>query len=222
MVLALVPAVRVGLGPEEPVARQDERDFLVATAKKKTRRRLSVEQRKEELLTIGLERFAHTPYDEISIEEIAEEAGISKGLLYHYFPSKRDYYVAALGRAADDLVSRISAAGDDAPQAFEAYLSFVEEREPAYRALYRGGIGFDEEVSAIIENCRQHILERIIQHSDDVTPEVRNALRGFIGYVEASVLDWLEHRDMPRHCLLESWQVMLMTTVQAATSATAP
>ena len=191
----------------------------MASAKKKTRRRLSVEQRKEELLKIGLERFAHSTYDEISIEEIAEEAGISKGLLYHYFPSKRDYYVAALGRAAAELVARIDAAGDDAPQAFEAYLSFVEEREPAYRALYRGGIGFDEEVSEIVESCRTHILERIIQHTSDVTPEVRNALRGFIGYVEASVLDWLEHRDMPRHCLLESWQVALVATVQAAAPA---
>ena len=190
----------------------------MASSKKHPRRRLSLEQRREELLRLGLERFARTPYEEISIEQIAEEAGISKGLIYHYFPSKRDYYVAALGVAAGELVARIEAAGDDAAQAFEAYLGFVEEREPAYRALYRGGVGFDQEVSAIVENCRERILERIILHAGDVTPEVRNALRGFIGYVEASVLDWLDHRDLSRQRLLLSWQNMLMVTVQTATS----
>jgi AcrR family transcriptional regulator len=190
---------------------------VAGAAKKRTRRRLSVEQRREELLQIGLERFERTPYEEISIEQIAEEAGISKGLIYHYFPSKRDYYVAALGVAAGDLVARIEAVGDDAARAFEAYLSFVEEREPAYRALYRGGIGFDQEVSAIVESCREQILESIIQHAGNVTPPVRNALRGFIGYVEASVLDWLDHRDMPREHLLTSWQNTLMLSVQLAT-----
>lgn len=190
----------------------------MTSSKKNPRRRLPVEQRREELLEIGLEWFAQTPYDEISIDEIAERAGVSKGLLYHYFPSKRDFYIAALGVAASELVARIEAADHDPAQAFEAYLRFVEEREPAYRALYRGGIGFDQEVSAIIEHCRERILERIIQHAGDVTPAVRNALRGFIGYVEASVLDWLDCRDMPRERLLLSWQNMLLVTVQAATS----
>lgn len=190
----------------------------MSAAKKKSRRRLPVGERREELLKLGLERFARRSYDDISIDEIAEEAGISKGLLYHYFPSKRDFYIAALGVAAGELVERIELAGDDPAQALEAYLSFVEEREPAYRALYRGGIGFDAEVSSIIEQCRRRILERILQHADSVTPQVRNAVRGFIGHVEASVLDWLDHRDLPRERLLASWQNTLMSTVQVASN----
>ncbi|MEZ4222755.1 MAG: TetR family transcriptional regulator [Polyangiaceae bacterium] len=189
----------------------------MATGKRaKSRQRLPLGERREALLRIGLEEFSRTAYDEINLEALAERAGISKGLIYHYFPSKRDYYVAALQVAGAELVARIEAAGQDAERAIGAYLTFVEEREPAYRALYRGGIGYDEEVSAVVEGTRTRILEQILAHSDAVTPGVRNALRGFIGYVEASVLDWLEHRDIPRDRLLRSWQETLVSSVQRA------
>src|SRR5947209_10404289 len=64
------------------------------------RRRMSVQARREELLSVGIELFSTRAYDEIWVEEIADRAGVSRGLLYHYFPTKRDFYVAATRRAA--------------------------------------------------------------------------------------------------------------------------
>src|SRR6266699_6988019 len=64
------------------------------------RRRLSVDERRAELLRVGLRLFSERAYDEIWVEEIAELAGISRGLLYHYFPTKRDFYVAVSRAAA--------------------------------------------------------------------------------------------------------------------------
>ncbi|MBW2509289.1 MAG: TetR/AcrR family transcriptional regulator, partial [Deltaproteobacteria bacterium] len=68
------------------------------------RTRLQVDVRRQQLLELGLELFASQSYDELSIDEIARRAGVSKGLLYHYYPSKRAFYVAAVREAARQLL----------------------------------------------------------------------------------------------------------------------
>src|SRR5436190_1545038 len=65
--------------------------------------RLDLDARREQLMRIGLELFSTNSYDAVSIDEIAARAGISKGLLYHYFPSKREFYVAGVRAAAAQL-----------------------------------------------------------------------------------------------------------------------
>jgi AcrR family transcriptional regulator len=65
--------------------------------------RLSTDARREQLVALGIEIFSERPFDEVSIDDIAAAAGISKGLLYHYFPSKRDFYVAVIRSAADEM-----------------------------------------------------------------------------------------------------------------------
>src|SRR5437763_552097 len=67
------------------------------------RRRLSVEERRAELVALGLELFATQPYDDVWIEGVADRAGVSRGLLYHYFPTKRDYYLAVMHTAAEGI-----------------------------------------------------------------------------------------------------------------------
>ena len=74
-------------------------------APKAPRERLDTDARRAQLLALGLEVFARQPYDEVSIEDLAERAAISKGLLYHYFPTKRDYYAAVVREAARQLVT---------------------------------------------------------------------------------------------------------------------
>src|SRR5215469_2622841 len=72
------------------------------------RSRLDVDERRRQLVSLGLELFSTRAYDAVSIDELAREAGISKGLLYHYFPTKRDFYVATVREAAQQLLSRTS------------------------------------------------------------------------------------------------------------------
>ena len=63
---------------------------------RKPRARLEVDERRAQLMKLGIELFAARAYDEVSIDELSRMAGISKGLLYHYFPTKRDFYVATV------------------------------------------------------------------------------------------------------------------------------
>jgi AcrR family transcriptional regulator len=73
-----------------------------------TRRRLEPQQRREQLLDIGAALFAEKPYEDVFMEDIAARAGVSRGLLYHYYPSKRDLYVAILRRASDRFLARVT------------------------------------------------------------------------------------------------------------------
>src|SRR6476661_11157333 len=77
---------------------------VTATTPPGHRTRLSPEQRRSQLLDLGVRLFATRSLDELSIDVLAEEAGISRGLLYHYFGNKQDFHRAVVRHAADDLI----------------------------------------------------------------------------------------------------------------------
>jgi AcrR family transcriptional regulator len=173
--------------------------------------RLLPEDRRSQLVSLALERFSGRAYDDVSIDDIAEAAGISKGLLYHYFPTKRDFYVAALDKAARELVARTASdpAVDPALRpvhGIDAYLDYVSGHGKAFITLMRGGLGADAEIGAILERTRDRIAQDILGdlaaftgHTDVArSPLVRSSVRGWIGYMEAVSVDWLERQDVPR------------------------
>lgn len=188
------------------------------------RARLGVDERRAQLLELGLQLFSDHSYDELGVDDIARAAGISKGLLYHYFPSKRDYYVEVVRRAASELLART----DGAPHAevsvealrgaLDAYLDFVDQHARSYVALVRGGIGSDPEVVQLLEATRRTLTERIVSRisADEPPPLLRLALRGWIGLVESASLDWLDRREVPREQLRGLLEQMLLATIVAA------
>jgi AcrR family transcriptional regulator len=163
---------------------------------------LQLEVRRAELLAAGRRIFSEKPYDTLSMDDLARAAGVSKGLLYHYYPSKREFYLAVLRVGAEELSARTDVDKGLAPierldAALRAYLGYVEENAAGYAALLRGGMGSDPEVDAIVERTRRTMMRRIVR-SIGVTrigPTIRLALRGWIGFVEAVTLDWLARRD---------------------------
>jgi len=185
------------------------------------RSRLEVEERRAQLLRLGQELFSSRTYDELSIDDIARAAGISKGLLYHYFPSKRDYYVETIRAAAAELLRQTETASDASSlermkTGMGAYLDYVERHKRAFATLLRSGLGFDREVSNIVEQTRLCFLDRLLTNMPAHSPCIRNALRGWIGFVEASVLDWIDHSDVAREDLLELLVRMSEHTVATA------
>src|SRR5262245_57038509 len=100
--------------------------------------RLETDQRRAQLLELAKAQFSARAYDEVSIDDLAREAKISKGLLYHYFPTKRDLYVAGLSEIANELVAAIMAVPQDLPpiegvrQGLDAYLSHIQRHSRAF------------------------------------------------------------------------------------------
>jgi AcrR family transcriptional regulator len=186
--------------------------------------RPGVDERRRRLLEVGLELFSGRSYDDVSIDDIAAAAGISKGLLYHYFRSKRDFYVAGLRVAAEDMRARTEPdpelpAHERLRAGLDSYLEFVERYDVAYASLLRGGVGSDPEVATIVEESRTTVIDRVLEPLEGTPPDplLRLALRGWIGYVEGASLDWLDRRDADRETLRE----LLMRALAAAVLASA-
>jgi len=173
--------------------------------------------RRAQLLALGLGIFSTRAYDEVSMEDVARAAGISKGLVYHYFPTKRRFYVAALREAARQLLDQTEPDPAAPPEerlrkGLSGYLAFVEKHARAYTTLMRGGVGVDKQVSSVIEKTRAAFVERFFsapELSGLETPALRLALRGWIGFVETTSLDWLERKEIGREALLELWTRVL-------------
>lgn len=188
--------------------------------------RLDNDQRRAQLLELARRAFSDRAYDDVSIDDLARVAGISKGLLYHYFPTKRDLYVAGLREIADELVEAVTRVPDDlAPidrvrTAVDAYLDHITRHARAFVSLMRGGIGSDPEVAAVIERVRTRLFDRLLAGSPLASlvsgdPRFELAIRGWIGFVEAASIDWcanprlsrLEVRDLVTAALFEIMRV---------------
>jgi len=174
------------------------------------RTRFSVDERRAQLLELGLRLFAERAYDEVSIDDIATAAGVSKGLLYHYFGGKRAFYVACVENAAEQLLERTFMDTNipepmRAQAGLEAYFEYATEHETAYVALMRSGVGNDPEVAEVVERTRTRIVNRslVAMGMAEPRPIFRAATRAWIGAVEASCIDWLVHRDVERSALVQ-------------------
>ncbi len=186
------------------------------------RTRLPNDERRAQLLALGRRLFVDQPYDQLSVDEVARRAGISKGLLYHYFPSKRHFYLATVRDAAAALASRVAPDRSLPPleqlrASLTGYLDYVEANARGYRALLRGS-GGDPEVHAIVERTRGQILRHVLGAlgARRARPVLRLALRGWIGFVEGAVLDWLERRDARREVLLGLMTAALESALASA------
>ncbi|HEX4454634.1 MAG TPA: helix-turn-helix domain-containing protein [Kofleriaceae bacterium] len=180
-----------------------------AIRKAKPRVRLDNDERRAQLLVLACRVFSDRSYDEVSIDDLAREAKISKGLLYHYFPTKRDLYVAALRVIADELVARVYAIPQELPPAdrvragIDAYLDHITLHARAFVALMRGGIGSDPEVAQVIETVRRQLSDQFLDGSPFAPLLANNArfaiaVRGWIGFVEQVSIDWCVQPRLPR------------------------
>jgi AcrR family transcriptional regulator len=136
---------------------------------------------------------------------IAREAGISKALLYHYFPSKQDFFVATLQQGAQEIARRTEPDPNLPPLealagSLDAFLGWIEENELAYRKLMES-VGSVPEVKAFIDELRNATAGRILEGlgaGDPPPPRVRTATRAWLWFMDGAILDWLEHRDLSR------------------------
>ena len=138
-----------------------------------SRRRLSPDDRRNELLALGAEVFGERPYDEVRIDEIAERAGVSRALMYHYFPDKRTFFAAVVRAEGDRLFEATSAPPDPGQSLFDqvregvlAYVRYDEEHPHGAWAAYVGMGSSDPVLRGIedIDNDRQanRIISRIM------------------------------------------------------------
>ncbi|MEU0053580.1 TetR/AcrR family transcriptional regulator [Streptomyces sp. NPDC006184] len=167
--------------------------------------------RRAELIAIGRKLFADTSYDALSMDDIARQARVAKGLIYYYFRSKRGYYLAIVQDSVAALVT--SAAGgvrlpavDRVHRTVDGYLRYAESHQAAYRTIVSGGVGFDTEVHAIRDGVREVIVTTIAEGAygrGDIPPVARMGLLGWVCSVEGATLEWIDRPGLPRDTMRE-------------------
>jgi AcrR family transcriptional regulator len=179
--------------------------------------RLDVEERRRRLLELGTDLFARHDYDALSMAAIAREAGISKALLYHYFPSKQAYFVATLEQKAAELAALIApdpalAPAEQLVASLSVFLRWVEDDGDAYAKLVRGA-GSVPEVRDVMEAVREATAGMILAGLPGRPgPARRTAVRAWLWFIDGAILDWLEHRDLTR----EELHTLLLRALEGA------
>ncbi|HEV7754659.1 MAG TPA: helix-turn-helix domain-containing protein [Mycobacteriales bacterium] len=157
--------------------------------------RLRQDDRRRQLIGIGLEILATKPIHALSVDEVAARAGISRGLLFHYFATKQDYYAAVVRAAARRLLTAAQAGPEVAPDrqlrsTVAAYVGFVVRHREPYLAFFRGGAGADPQIQAIYEEVRDALTDRALAATGlPASPVTRLAVRGWWSLVESLAVD---------------------------------
>ncbi|OEV02449.1 TetR family transcriptional regulator [Streptomyces oceani] len=167
---------------------------------------MAVEERREQLIAVALEMFSQRSPERVSIDDIAVAAGISRPLVYHYFPGKHSLYEAAVRRAADGLTARFvepheGPLGARLLRVMQRYFDFVAEHGPGFAALLRGGatVG-SSHTGAMVDEVRQAAYDQVLAHLGVSSPGPRLALvvRSWVGLAETTALTWQDGRKIPR------------------------
>jgi AcrR family transcriptional regulator len=188
--------------------------------------RMQVDERRRQLLDAGAELFAKHSFEEISMRELAEAAGVSKPLLYHYFPSKIDLFKAAVSEKAEEL-QRLIEPSSDGPaieqlsQVLDSYLAWIEDNAQTWSKLLQSAATLPE-ARELVEGFRQRTMDLILAQLTEgrkPRPALRIAIKGWLGYMDAAILDWTESKDLPRaklrELLLAAFGAALMAARQA-------
>ncbi|MFD0363895.1 TetR/AcrR family transcriptional regulator [Nocardia sp. GCM10030253] len=177
------------------------------------RTRLSPDERRTQLITLGAKMLGERAIEDISITEIAEQAGISRGLLFHYFPTKQDFQLAIVHHANAELLERVApdrslGAFDMLRDSIDRYIAYVSENRTSYLALLRGPASTSPLLVTLVEETRNAIVGIILTEApvpvdDTDRPRLLLAIRGWIAFVEETTLSWLRDETITRDQLVD-------------------
>ncbi len=156
-------------------------------------RRLTADDRRRQLVGIGLAKLVATPIQDLPLDEVAAEAGISRGLLFHYFPTKRDFHLACLS-AAGRRILRTTAPDPTLPpdaqveQMVRLFVEQIERRRAFYLSLLHGTGRADLAVVEVYDGIWAEATRRVVAcRTDDPSYDVVHA---WWKYVEDLALAW--------------------------------
>lgn len=193
--------------------------------------RLSPDERRTQLITLGVKMLGERAIEDISVSEIAAQAGISRGLLFHYFPTKQDFQLEVVRHANAELLARVIP--DPELGLFEMlrdsvgrYIDYVSENRTSYLALLRGPASSSPDLVELVDQTRRAIVD-IILTQVPLTPEERAqprlllAVRGWVAFTEETTLSWLIDESIARDELIELLVESLLALAMAVNPAVA-
>lgn len=182
-----------------------------------SRRRLTPEQRRDELMDVGATLFGECAYEDVAMEDVARRADASRALTYHYFPTKREFFAAIWKRAHDRLLTEVPMADEPSVRAgvaaaLAAHLSFYEAHVPLVLIANRSSIATDPALRLPIAEGMRTLCDRVLDasgatgHARDVASA---ALTGWIAFVREVTVEWLLDQRISRTEVIELCMAVL-------------
>ncbi|MBJ7458041.1 MAG: TetR/AcrR family transcriptional regulator, partial [Thermoleophilaceae bacterium] len=176
--------------------------------KKPKRTRLSADDRQAQILAVASEVFRSRPYGDVSLDEIADRAGVARGLINHHFGTKRDLYleVAKSTIHAPELPVPDYVQGQTMRQRIElsvgGWLDLIESNRAMWLDSLRTGMG-DPEIAELAEQAREKAVDQAVRVMglgpvEDLTPERRGLMRAWQALAEGAVVQWLMYDRLSR------------------------
>ncbi|MBJ7519491.1 MAG: TetR/AcrR family transcriptional regulator [Solirubrobacteraceae bacterium] len=191
------------------------------------RTRMSTEARREQLLRVAAELFGSRSFDDIWVDEVAQAAGVSRALVYHYFPTKRELFHEVVRLHVDELAQATLPDPSIPPRdrlraSIDGYLAYVDAHADGYRSIHQGAYSWDAEILELIEgrfavqagNIREGLREIVGDLAD--APVVALAARAWVGFLVTATLSWLEDRTIARDELRDLVVDTLAGAIRAA------
>ncbi|MBO2456971.1 TetR/AcrR family transcriptional regulator [Actinomadura violacea] len=186
-------------------------------------RRLSQDRRREEIIEAAIEAFGRRPEPEVSIDDVAREAGTSRSSVYRYFEGKQELYEAAADRVGAELTDRLNEVAGGPPSVqmmrrLELYVDFLERYEVGYASLL--GVGSRQAPEATLSTA-QKVRDEICALTyrtlrvEEPSGTLRSTVQAWIAGVEWSGTEWLRTRE-PARPVLEATMAAQFTAMLAA------
>jgi AcrR family transcriptional regulator len=191
-------------------------------AARPARRRLPPDDRRQALINSALKLFNARPYDEVSVDDIAAEAGMSRPLVYHYYGGKAGVFISALRQTGDDVVEAVAKAGMDDPDnwltaGLSAFFDHIQANPIGLTALYRHGSVTGLEDRRVLDEIGDRVLRLVMASLDPPgdSPVLQSVVRGWIAMVETMAGGWLR-QGQPTREQLESLMPDVLRAVLGA------
>jgi AcrR family transcriptional regulator len=187
------------------------------------RRRLEPDERRAQILECAIDMFGERPYAAVSTAELAQRAGVARGLINHYFGNKRDLYLAVVRRMVtlprpDSMIVPAGSTRERVDTSVSWLLDAIGEHGNTWVTVTgHEGIGDDPEVQRILDAADDAAAERLLQmvglsHSEH-SSELRAGVRAYGGLVKAAGREWITRGSLNREQVHQLLADMLFTLI---------
>ncbi|MFD4432277.1 TetR/AcrR family transcriptional regulator [Nocardia sp. NPDC058497] len=175
--------------------------------------RLSPEERRLQLIHLGAEMLAARPLEDISVDDIAKQAGISRGLLFHYFASKQEFHEAIARHVSTEFYTAVMpnrdlSLFDMLRDSIERFVDYATAHSASYRSVLRGPASVTPDMVGYVNETRAAIADLIVSElplppDDPDLARLTLAIRGWIAFVEETIITWMNEKPITREQLVD-------------------
>ncbi|TDV46060.1 TetR/AcrR family transcriptional regulator [Actinophytocola oryzae] len=189
----------------------------------RVRRRLRPEERRQQLIDVAIGLYSRRPFEQVSVDDIADAAQVSRALFYRYFNGPADLFAAASRFAVDGLLVRLRAPRDGTPERLrlgvEEFLDFATQHEAAFVAVVRNSSAISSETGTLVDEVRHAILD-LVRGGVGITgpaPLVDLTIWCWAAAMEEAMLCWLRDPVLGKDAFVD-WMSRQLTGMLVATA----